>query len=187
MKRYFYAANDLDVLETLANRLQAAGLDYVQMHVLSRDGSGVESHSGLHGVSSLMQSDVLHAGLRGALLGTVLALLVLGVGWQLGAFASQASTTITLFLAIGGLGFCTWEAGFSGIQRRNRRFAHLQQLLDSGRHVFFVDVRATQLLALRQAVQSVPGIEALMASRGMPAWLIRGQSAIPRFLTQTMP
>ncbi len=187
MKRYFYSGDDLDRIEGLSRQLESAGIDRVQMHVLSKDDTGVDSHQGIHAVASIMKRDLLSSGLRGALVGAVIALGVVLVALQMQAFATPAGTVIALFVAIGSFGFCTWEGGLFGIQRSNRRFSRFQGLLDSGRHVFFVDIDRQQIPALRKAVESFVGIEAIGEAQGLPRWLVASQRAVPRFLTQTLP
>ncbi len=187
MKRYFYAGDDLDSLERLSVELEHNGLDRVQMHVLSQDDTGVDSHVGIHSVASIMKRDVIASGVRGALIGLVIAGLVLVVAWQMQAFATPVGTLIAWFLSIASFGFCTWEGGLFGIQTQNRNFSRFKGVLDSGRHIFFVDVRREQVQALRRAVENHPEIEVLGQSRGLPAWLVTSQREVPRFLRQTLP
>ncbi|MBM4205310.1 MAG: hypothetical protein FJ194_14350 [Gammaproteobacteria bacterium] len=187
MKRYFYSGDDLDRIEALSRQLESAGFDRVQMHVLSKDDTGVDSHQGIHAVASIMKKDLLASGLRGAMVGAAFALVVVLVALQTHAFTTPAGTVIALFLAIGGFGFCTWEGGLFGIQTSNRRFARFQSLLDSGQHLFFIDVDRAQTAALRRVVESQPGIQSLGESRGLPRWWVKSQREVPRFLTQTLP
>lgn len=187
MKRYFYAGDDLDSLEALSTELERSGLDRVQLHVLSQDDTGVDTHLGIHSVVSIMKKDLIASGLRGALIGVVLAAVVLVVAWQMQAFATPAGTLIAWFLSVAGFGFCTWEGGLFGIQTLNRNFSRFKGVLDSGQHVFFVDVRRDQVQALRRAMESHPELKAIGQARGLPGWLVRGQRDVPRFLRQTLP
>lgn len=187
MKRYFYTGNDLDDMEAVSRQLESEGIDRVQMHVLSRDDSGLDSHQGIHAVTSIMKKDLLASGLRGAFIGALVALAVIVVAVQLEAFASPAGMVIALFLAIGGFGFCTWEGGLIGIQTANRRFGRFQGMLDSGRHVMFIDVDRGQLVTLRRVLAGHPGIESIGESKGLPRWLVTSQREVPKFLTQTLP
>jgi hypothetical protein len=187
MKRYFYSGDDLDRIEAMSRQLESAGFDRVQMHVLSKDDTGVDSHQGIHAVASIMKRDVLASGLRGAMVGAAVALVVVLMALQMQAFTTPAGTVIALFLAIGGFGFCTWEGGLFGIQTSNRRFARFQGLLESGRHVFFIDVDRQQVAALRRVMETQPGIESIGEARGLPRWWVTGQREVPRFLTETLP
>lgn len=187
MKRYFYAGDDLDSLETLSTELERYGLDRVQLHVLSQDDTGVDTRQGIHSVASIMKKDLIASGLRGALIGLVLAALVLSVAWQMQAFATPAGTLIAWFLSVASFGFCTWEGGLFGIQTLNRNFSRFKGILDDGKHIFFVDVRRDQLQALRRTMETHPEIQAVGQSRGLPTWLVTSQREVPRFLRQTLP
>ena len=187
MKRYFYVGDDLDRLEALSTELEQVGLDRVQMHVLSQDDTGVDSHSGIHSVASIMKRDLIASGLRGAAIGAVLAVLVLAVGWQMQAFATPVGTLVTWFLCIAGFGFCTWEGGLFGIQTLNRNFRRFERALAAGRHVFFVDVTRSQVHILRRVVERHRGLEAMGQAQGLPRWLVTGQREVPRFLRHTLP
>ena len=187
MKRYFYTGDDLDGIDALCRQLESTGFDRVQMHVLSADDSGVDAHGGLHAVASIMKRDLLSSGLRGALVGAVLALAVVVLAARMQAFQTPAGMVIALFIAIGGFGFCTWEGGLFGIQKSNRRFSRFQGLLDAGRHVFFIDIDRQQTADLRRVVAGHPGIEAIGQARGLPRWLVTSQREVPRFLTRTLP
>lgn len=187
MKRYFYSGDDLDRIEALSRQLESAGFDRVQMHVLSKDDTGVDSHQGIHAVASIMKKDVLASGLRGALVGAVIASGIVILAMRMQAFDSPAGTVIALFLAIGSFGFCTWEGGLFGIQTSNRRFVRFQGLLDSGRHLFFIDVDRNQVADLRKVIERHSGIEAIGEARGLPRWLVTSQREVPKFLTQTLP
>ena len=74
----------------------------------------------------------------GALIGICGAFAVLFIGYVLGWVQGIIWLPFVL-LSIITLGFCTWECGFIGIQK-NKRFAHLDEILKNGQHVFLVDI-----------------------------------------------
>jgi hypothetical protein len=168
-------SDDLQDLERLEMELENEGMVRPQIHVLTDHEAQLESYR-LHEVSSLMRTDVIGQGLKGALIGALgfgLVILVAGVT----GMAASFGWTPFVFLAIVVLGFCTWEAGFLGFQLPNRRFREFQ-----GKHVFFVDIRSGQELLLQRAVARHPGLQQVGKGEAMPWWLIALQERYQRFV-----
>ena len=76
MNRHYYISEDLNELEAVETELEESGLATAQIHVLSDDDAGLEQHH-LHEVESVLKRDVVHSTEIGALVGVVLAALVL--------------------------------------------------------------------------------------------------------------
>ena len=169
MERHFYMSDDLRDLERLEMELEHEGMIRPQIHVLTDREAQLEGYH-LHEVSSLMRTDVIRKGLKGALLGVIGFGLVMLVAAMSG-MADSYGWVPFIFLAIVVLGFCTWEAGFLGFQLPNRRFREFQRLLDEGKHLFFVDVRTDQEDILARAVARHPGLEAVGKGEATPWWL----------------
>lgn len=180
MERYFYMSDDLHDLERLEAELESEGMVRPQIHVLT-DSEAQLDGCRLHEVSSLMRTDVIRKGLKGALIGALgfgLVILIAGIT----GMAASFGWTPFVFLAIVVLGFCTWEAGFLGFQLPNRQFREFQRQLDAGRHVFFVDIRPGQELLLQRAVARHPGVRQIGKGEAMPWWLIALQEKYQRFI-----
>jgi len=84
MRRYFYVSNSLDDLERVENSLEQAGISRGQIHVLSNDDAGVKEHN-LNQVYSWFKTDVISTTYKGAIIGAVLAAIVLFTANSLGA------------------------------------------------------------------------------------------------------
>lgn len=180
MERYFYMSDDLHDLERLEAELENEGMVRPQIHVLT-DSEAQIKDCRLHEVSSLMRTDVIRKGLKGALVGALgfgVVILVAGVT----GMAASFGWIPFVFLAIVVLGFCTWEAGFLGFQLPNRQFREFQRLLDEGKHVFFVDIRSGQELLLQRAVARHPRLQQVGKGEAMPWWLIALQEKYQRFV-----
>lgn len=186
VKRHYFVADYLDELVEIEKELLGQGFSEPQIHVLSWDDFGTETQHA-HGVTSFMKRNVLKSGELGALVGALGALVVLLAAWWMGLTDSIVGWMPYVFLAIVVFGFCTWEGGFIGIQRRNKRFERFEQALNEGRHVLFVDALPHQEGTLSQVLDHYPHIEEAGSDRGTPAWIMKGQRVIPRFLTETMP
>jgi hypothetical protein len=180
MERHFYMSDDLHDLERLEVELENEGMVRPQIHVLTDSEAQLKGHR-LHEVSSLMRTDVIRKGLKGALVGALgFGLVMLAAGFT--GMAASFGWTPFVFLAIVVLGFCTWEAGFLGFQLPNRQFREFQRLLDEGKHVFFVDIRSGQELLLQRAVARHPRLQQIGKGEAMPWWLIALQEKYQRFV-----
>ncbi|MDA7086588.1 magnesium transporter [Pseudomonas sp. SA3-5] len=171
MNRHYYTSDNLDDLETVEQELEAKGISTEQIHVLSEKDADVEQHH-LHDVPSFMKQDVVHSGEIGAVVGVVLAVLVLGGAYLLGWTATAAGWVPFIFLAIVLFGFCTWEGGFFGIQVPNAHFRRFRKNLQEGKHVFFVDVEPEQEAVLEQVVNHHPRLQVAGTGSAAPHWIV---------------
>ena len=180
MERHFYMSDDLHDLERLEVELENEGMVRPQIHVLTDSEAQLKGHR-LHEVSSLMRTDVIRKGLKGALVGALgFGLVMLAAGFT--GVAASFGWTPFVFLAIVILGFCTWEAGFLGFQVPHRQFREFQRLLDQGKHIFFVDTSSDQESLLKRVVAAHPGLQELGKGKAMPRWLIAVQDKYHRFV-----
>lgn len=154
--RHYFVSGSLDDLEQVEEELEAQGVATAQIHVLSLDESGVDSHSNLNGVPSLLKRDVIHSGLKGAAIGVIGAGSVLGVVALAGWASAMVGWVPFIFLAIVVFGFATWEGGLLGIQSPNRHFVQFEQVLAEGKHIFFVDVLDSEKGVLDSVVANHP-------------------------------
>jgi hypothetical protein len=171
MNRHYYISDNLDDLESVEQELEAKGISTEQIHVLSENDAEVEQHH-LHDVTSLMKQDVVHSGEVGAVIGLLLAVLVLGGAYLLGWSESAAGWTPFIFLAIVLFGFCTWEGGFFGIQVPNTHFKRFRDKLAEGKHVFFVDVEPDQEEVLERVVKAHPMLSVAGVGSAAPHWTV---------------
>lgn len=187
MLRHFFISNDLDDLEVFEEELEAAGVPTPQIHVLSLDDTAVENHHHLHEVQSLMKKDIIHSLEIGAVVGVVLAALVLAAAYYFGWTETAAGWIPFIFLAIIALGFSTWEGGFLGIQKPNIHFAQFEEALNQGKHVFFVDLEPDQESTLNQIVGNHPSAQMAGTGGASPHWVVAWQRKLTHFFGETMP
>jgi hypothetical protein len=185
--RHYFISDNLDDLEVLEEELEARNVETSQIHVLSLDDSGTENHVHIHDVSSLMKRDVIHSGEMGFLVGVVGAVLVLAGAYFFELTNTAAGWIPFIFLSVIVLGFCTWEGGFIGIQRTNVHFKRFEEVLNQGKHVFFVDLTTDQEGILDDLVKRHPGLELAGTEKGTPALVMKGQKQIPHLLRETLP
>lgn len=171
MNRHYYVSDNLDDLEAVESELEASGINTEQIHVLSEKVADVEEHH-LHEVNSLMKQDVVHSGEIGAAVGVPLAALILGGAYWLGWTETAAGWVPFIFLAVVVLGFSIWEGGFFGIQVPNAHFRNFKQMVEAGKHVFFVDVEPNQESVLERVIGHHPKLTVAGTGAASPHWTV---------------
>jgi len=163
MVKHYYIADNLDELEQVEQELEFVGIKDSQIHVLSESAADVENHH-LHTVNSVLQRDVIHSGEIGAMVGAVGALFVLALAYFMGWTTSAAGWLPFVFFALIIFGFCTWEGGFIGIQRKNINYAPFEKALQEGKHVLLIDSNKKQQLAVQKVIDTHPHIQSVGVS-----------------------
>ncbi|CAA0082726.1 Uncharacterised protein [Zhongshania aliphaticivorans] len=184
MKRFYFLADKLDKLNAVQQDLADNGISKPQIHVLSRDDSGVKKHQ-LNDVEAVLRKDVVQAMERGALVGLAAAALVLAVGHYSGAIL-QVGWTPFVFLSIVMLGFFTWEGGLFGIQQPHHEFKRFDQALASGRHLLLIDIDDKDHNTLNRVTAYYPELEFSGTGNGSPNWFIGLQNKWRNFV-EVMP
>ena len=184
MKRYYFLTDSLDKLTAVEHDLADNGISKPQIHVLSRDDSGVSNRK-LNGVEAVLRKDVVQAMERGALIGLAVAALVLAVGHYSGATTSVGWVPF-IFLSIVMLGFFTWEGGLFGIQEPHHDFKRFDQALSSGRHLLLIDIDEKDHSILNRVTAYYPELEFSGTGNGSPNWFIGLQNKWRNFI-EVMP
>ena len=180
MKRHYFISDDLDDLEAVERDLEAAGVTTPQIHVLSEDDAGVESHH-LHEVEAVLKKDVVHGTEMGAIVGVIGAAAVILLAWISGL--TETYTWVpAIFLAIIVLGFCTWEGGLIGIQEPHVDFRRFQDDLHEGKHILFVDTDPDQETVLRQVAADHPKLQPAGDGPATPRFVVRFQDKFTTFM-----
>jgi hypothetical protein len=156
MRRHYYISDDLDDLESIEKELESQGITIPQIHVLSRDDTGVQEHR-LNKVNSFMKKDVVRSTLIAALFGFLGAVMVLFVA-QFSGVAETVGWVPFILLAVVVMGIITWEGGMWGIQEPNIHFRRFQKALKSGKHIFYVEVKKDQEDILISVTDNHPGL-----------------------------
>ena len=180
MKRHYYISDDLDDLEVIETQLEAAGVTTPQIHVLSEDDSGVETHN-LNQVEAVLKKDVVRGTELGAVVGVFAAAAVLLITWWSG-LAETYTWVPAIFLSILILGFCTWEGGLIGIQEPHTDFRRFQDDLHAGKHILFVDVDPEQEEILGKVVSQHPRLQTAGEGSSTPRWVVGVQKKFTRFM-----
>ena len=186
MKRHYFISDDLDDLDCIEVELEQSGVATPQIHVLSSDDAGVDTHTHLHNIESVLKQNVIHGTVVGALFGLLAGSLALGLG-----YLSDLPATYTwmpfYFLAIVLFGFITWSGGFYGIQTPHKEFRRFQKDLADGKHVFIVDVDPSQEELIERIKARHPQLLDAGTGSATPRWVVKGQQNIKNITTTTFP
>lgn len=186
MKRHYFISNNLDDLDRIEDELERRGVARPQIHVLSKDDTGIDNHKHLHNIEAVFKQDVVHGTIVGALLGLLAAALVMAV-----TYLTKLPETYTwmpfYFLSIVMFGFITWSGGFYGIQTPHKDFRRFQKDLDNGKHIFIVDVDASQEGLMKQIEKDHPGLVDAGTGTATPRWIVMGQQSFKNITSTTFP
>lgn len=180
MKRHHYLSDSLDELERVERELEALGIGTEQIHVISEQDAELAQHR-LNAVPSLMKKDLVPFGLRGALVGVLMAILALLIAYLAGWTDSRAGWAPFMLLALILLGFGAWEGGFLGFRRPNRHFRHFLKKLRQGKHLLFIDLQPPQEKLLDQVIRQHPQLRAAGTGQAIPGWLLGWQQKWQKF------
>ncbi len=164
MSRHYYLSDDLDDLERLELELEQQGVSRSQIHVLSENDAEVEKHH-LHAITPFLRQDIVHSSVLGALVGGVIAALLLVTVYLFELHTTAVGWLPFVFGALVILGFCIWEGGMIGLQIPNQKFRRFQKLLKKGRHVFFVDTKQDQEASLASVIANHPHLREVKAEK----------------------
>ena len=185
--RHYFISDDLEDLTLLEQQLEEGGVDASQTHVLSLGDQNLDGYENLHDVNSIMKKDVVRSGIIGAVIGLALSISLLLVAALFGWAETKAGWMPFILLSVIIFGFCAWEGGLFGIQTPNKKFARFTEVLNAGKHVFFVDLTAEQEEVLAKLLSSHPSLQAAGTDKGTPRWITKGQKNIPTLLRETLP
>ncbi len=186
MKRHYYISDDLDDLDDIERELEATGFYKPQIHVLSKDDTGVDQHEHLHNIEAVFKMDVVHGTVVGAITGAVAAVAVITVA-QVSGWPATYTWVPFMFLAVVMFGFCTWFGGFYGIQAPHRDFKRFASHLEQGKHIFIVDVDPEQENALEKVIASHTRLELAGTGSATPRWVVMGQQQVKSFTHESFP
>ncbi|WP_370979361.1 hypothetical protein [Agaribacterium sp. ZY112] len=142
MSQLKYLTDDINELDAAEHDLENNGIPRNNIHILSNDQHALSEHD-LPPFSEWARRDILYYGARGAALGAGLASLILLSGF-LFTISNPISWLVISFLALGIMGFCTWEGSLLGVTRLNHKLDDYKDALARGQHLLVVDVDTEQ-------------------------------------------
>jgi len=138
MNHSYYLSDNLDELEVVHDELIDCGLRDRNIHILSDADADVERHH-IRPVNSVSKTGLFSYMVRGAVIGSVLAIMMIALADGFGLNGSVTIGAPMLAGAIAIFGFCIWEAGLLGFHHRNHKFDSMQAALSYGEHLLILD------------------------------------------------
>lgn len=157
MNHLYYLSDSLDELEVVHDELMDCGLRDRDIHILSEADVEVERHH-IRPVSRLERTGMLAYMLRGAMIGALLAVLMIAVADGFGLNNALVLGAPVMMGAIAIFGFCVWEAGLLGLHRRNHKFDTVQAALSFGEHLLILDYSARHQRFVERVLRNHPRI-----------------------------
>jgi hypothetical protein len=155
MHTLMYLMDKLETAEAVVSSLKEMNIGYDGYRLVSKDADGIRRHH-LHSATPLDQTDILHSGERGALigggLGMVFALgLVLSqpfgvpVGWAGFLFATAI---------IGSFG--AWTGGLVGLSHENYKLKPFHRAIEQGKYLMMIGLRDREkVVQVKQAMHKL--------------------------------
>ncbi len=138
MKRLYYFTKSLTSVQGITCDLQQVGIGENRMHVMGTDTMAI-AQAHVHGTTTWEETDIMHSGFMGALIGMGVGLLagflIAGAdpwGMQL---ESGAIIGATLF----GTCFGAWLGGLRGVSSQNHHLTPYLDRVEQGDYLMMVD------------------------------------------------
>ena len=138
MKRLYYFTKSLTSVQGITRDLQQVGIGENRMHVMGTDTMAI-AQAHVHGTTTWEETDIMHSGFMGALIGMGVGLLagflIAGAdpwGMQL---ESGAIIGATLF----GTCFGAWLGGLRGVSSQNHHLTPYLDRVEQGDYLMMVD------------------------------------------------
>lgn len=140
MRTLYFLIEELDTAEAMAQTLKSLNIDADGYYIVSRDRDGLRRHH-LHDVSVINETDLIHTGERGVLMGGICGLLFalwIAVMKPLGLFM-----TLWSFLFVSVLIGCfgAWVGGMVGISHENYKLMPFHDAIAQGKYLMVISVR----------------------------------------------
>lgn len=140
MHTLMYLTARLETAEAMVNSLKELNIGHDAYRIVSKDADGVRRHH-LHDASLLEQTDLVHSGERGALLGGAV-----GIAFAIGMLFVQpfgVPLGFSAFLATAALFgfFGAWTGGMVGVGHDNYKLVPFHRAIEEGKYLMTIGVR----------------------------------------------
>lgn len=160
MSQLKYLTNDLDELEAAEHDLEDNGVPRSHIHVLGNNEAQLQAHD-LPLFSEWSKRDMLYYGLRGALVGGILASTAI-LGAYIYGVSDPGAWLVIAFVSTLIVGFFTWEGGLVGINKLNHSLEKYREAVNKGEYLLVIDPNSNDEEKIaRYAVSSHPVLRAV--------------------------
>lgn len=140
MRTLYYLIDKLDTAEGMVETLKSLNINADGYYIVSRDRDGLRRHH-LHDASVMDETDLVHSGERGALIGGLCGLLF--ALWIAMMKPMGLSLTLWSFLFVSALIGCfgAWVGGMVGISHEHYKLAPFHDAIARGKYLMVISVR----------------------------------------------
>lgn len=135
--QYQFILDDLKESDQIQSELEQVGIDENDIHFVSENSKDFAGHQ-VHEASIIEERDVLHSGMRWAVVGFLSGLLLALVIGLIQPYGWQPQLINTLLFCLLGMGFGGWMGGLVGMSHRNYRISQYEEQLQQGKALMLV-------------------------------------------------
>lgn len=140
MRSLYYLMDKLDTARAMADTLRELNVDESGYYIVSKDHDGLRRQS-LHDASIFAETDLVHSGLRGAIVGGLAGLLFAVWLAAVQPFGLEIGLVAFLLIALFIGHFGAWVGGMVGLSHENYRLTPFHEAIAHGRYLMVVNVR----------------------------------------------
>lgn len=140
MRSLYYLMDRLDTARAMADTLRELNVDESGYYIVSKDHDGLRRQS-LHDASIFAETDLVHSGLRGAIVGGLAGLLFAVWVAAVQPFGLEIGLLAFLLIALFIGHFGAWVGGMVGLSHENYRLTPFHEAIAHGRYLMVVNVR----------------------------------------------
>lgn len=138
MKRLYYLTRSLSSVVGISRDLARSGIGNNRLHVLGRN-AGVLEQAHVHATTLWEETDIMHRGFVGAMLGLVAGALVGLMLLAAEPFGASPGMGALIAATLFGVAAGAWLGGLLGISTRNHHLEPYLPAVEEGQYLVMVD------------------------------------------------
>ncbi|MDN4503369.1 hypothetical protein QX776_13235 [Alteromonadaceae bacterium BrNp21-10] len=151
--QYQFLLDNLNHSDQIQDELVEQGISVDNIHFVSERSQDFAGHH-VHEASIIEERDVVHSGVRGAIVGAVLGMAVSVGVYYLQPYGWQIEMLNVILIELLMIGFGGWIGGLFGISHRNYRISAFEPELQKGKAIMLVYAAKDVGERLQQMIES---------------------------------
>jgi hypothetical protein len=153
VKCLYYPAPTLDSARDISDDLHAVGVRDFFLHVISKDGAGLEERH-LPASNCLETLDLVRDGFIGSVIGFAAGLIGIGLLKLFEPFGPDIPSLVYFATVAVATLFGAWEGGLTGIATENKKLAMFHDDIEAGRCLILIYVLQEQEASVMQMMRA---------------------------------
>ena len=138
MKRLYYFTKSLTSVQGITRDLQQVGIGENRMHVMGTDTMAI-AQAHVHGTTTWEETDIMHSGFMGALIGMGVGLLAGFLIAGAAPWGMQLESGAIIGATLFGTCFGAWLGGLRGVSSQNHHLTPYLDRVEQGDYLMMVD------------------------------------------------